>query len=65
MGIRTSPSHYFSLRRTLIQVHLDLFKVHRKFQYDFGDPLSDLEILVLILEDRRFFHFHFRRHRRG
>ena len=44
-----------SIRRTLILVHLDLFKVHRKFKYDWADPLTDLEILVLILEDRRFF----------
>lgn len=58
MEIRTSLSHYFSLRRTLIQLHLDLFKVHGKFKYDFANPLTDLEILVLILEDRRFFEHH-------
>jgi hypothetical protein len=54
MEIRTSLSHYLSLRRTLIQLHLDLFKFHSKFKYNFADPLTDLEILVLILEDRRF-----------
>ena len=58
MEIRTSLSHLFSLRRTLVQLHLDLFKVHSKFQYDFADPLTDLERLVLILEDRRFFEHH-------
>ena len=56
MEIRTSVSHYFSLRRSLIQLHLDLFKVHRRIQYDpQPDPLTDFEILVLILEDRRYF----------
>src|SRR5215831_15765576 len=56
MAIRTNVSRYFSLRRILIQIHMDLFKVERRIRYDrWPEPLSDFEILVLILEDRRFF----------
>jgi hypothetical protein len=58
MAIRTNVSNYFSLRRTLIQIHLDLFKIEHHIKYDrwWPEPLNDFEILVLILEDRRFFH---------
>jgi membrane peptidoglycan carboxypeptidase len=58
MAIRTNVSKYFSLRRTLIQIHLDLFKIEHHIKYDrwWPEPLNDFEILVLILEDRRFFH---------
>jgi membrane peptidoglycan carboxypeptidase len=56
MAIRTDVSKYFSLRRMLIQIHLDLFKIERRIKYDsWPEPLNDFEILVLILEDRRFF----------
>jgi membrane peptidoglycan carboxypeptidase len=56
MAVRTNVSRYFSLRGMLIQIHLDLFKVERRIQYDRRpEPLTDFEILVLILEDRRFF----------
>jgi membrane peptidoglycan carboxypeptidase len=55
MAIRTSVSR-LSLRRALIQIHLDLLKIHHRIWYDDGrDPLTDLESFVLILEDRRFF----------
>jgi membrane peptidoglycan carboxypeptidase len=57
MAIRTNVSRYFSLRRILIQIHLNLFKIERHIKYDsLPQPLNDFEILVLILEDRRFFH---------
>jgi hypothetical protein len=56
MAVRTNVSSYFSLRRILIQIHLDLFKIDRKILYaPLPEPLTDFEILVLILEDRRFF----------
>jgi membrane peptidoglycan carboxypeptidase len=59
MPVRTGVSRYFSLRRILIQIHLDLFKVESHISYDrWPEPLTDFEILVLILEDRRFFKHH-------
>jgi membrane peptidoglycan carboxypeptidase len=57
MPVRTDVSSYFSLRRILIQIHLDLFKIERRILYQpQPEPLTDFEILVLILEDRRFFN---------
>ena len=56
MPVRTDVSSYFSLRRMLIQIHLDLFKIERRILcLPQPEPLTDFEILVLILEDRRFF----------
>ncbi len=57
MTIRTDVSRAFSLRRILVKIHLDLFKIERCIQSEWGlQPLSEFEKLVLILEDRRFFH---------
>ena len=49
----------FGLRAALLRIHSDLFQVHRLVdQYSIYDPpeLTNLETLVLVLEDRRFMH---------
>jgi membrane peptidoglycan carboxypeptidase len=57
MAVRTGVSRYFSLRRILIKIHLDLFRIEGRIHYQsWHQPLSDFEICVLALEDRRFFH---------
>jgi len=51
----SQPLRMPSIRRFLISVHMDLFVIDRKIlSYENGYPLSDFEILVLVLEDRRF-----------
>ena len=55
--VRASPVRFFSLRRCLIRVHTDLEKIHSRVHWNFGEPkLSKFEVMVLISEDRRFFH---------
>lgn len=45
-----------SLRGALLRVHSDLFAIEQKSVWVFlGDKLSTFEIMVLALEDRRFF----------
>lgn len=39
----------------LLRIHLDLFKIDELVTYDFGGSLTDFEVLVLALEDKRFF----------
>lgn len=49
------PNQFFSFRRILIDLHIDLFSIERKIVYYEGEyKLSDLELLVLVLEDGRF-----------
>jgi membrane carboxypeptidase/penicillin-binding protein len=60
MVLRTGVSAFLSPRRILVGIHRDLFKIERRIVYDYGrpEPLSSLEVMVLILEDRRFFQHH-------
>lgn len=58
MALRTDASIFLSPRRFLIKIHLDLFKIDRLAKDDCYLPLSDFEILVLCLEDKRFFSHH-------
>ena len=60
MSLRTSVSAFFSPRRILVKVHRDLFKIEERVVYERGrpEPLSPFEVMVLILEDRRFFQHH-------
>ena len=59
MVLRTGVSAFLSPRRILVRVHRDLFKIERRIVYDYWpEPLSSLEVMVLILEDRRFFQHH-------
>jgi membrane carboxypeptidase/penicillin-binding protein len=56
--IRGTPLRPFTFRNALIRIHNDLFAVDRKAVWIVpDDPLTNLERMVLILEDRRFF-FH-------
>jgi membrane peptidoglycan carboxypeptidase len=56
LSLRTDVSFFFSPRRALFRIHLDLFKIEALIEYTHPpSPLSDFEILVLALEDRRFF----------
>jgi membrane peptidoglycan carboxypeptidase len=43
-----------------MMIHRDLFKIDRRIRYDRYrvEPLSNFEIMVLVLEDRRFFRHH-------
>lgn len=48
----------FSLRRALLKIHADLLDIDRfviRWAEYYPDHLTDLEKLVLVLEDRRFF----------
>jgi membrane peptidoglycan carboxypeptidase len=60
MAVRTSVSAFLSPRRMLVRIHKDLFKIEARMSYEYGtpEPLSPFEIMVLILEDRRFFQHH-------
>ncbi|MDB5734391.1 MAG: hypothetical protein JWN16_1028 [Alphaproteobacteria bacterium] len=56
---RTAPARFPSVRRALLRVHADLFKIGAQMRLDlFPAQLSELEIMVLISEDRRFFRHH-------
>lgn len=56
MSVRTDISAFLSFRRILIKIHLDLFKIEQRFKPAYWfEPLNDFEVLVLALEDRRFF----------
>src|SRR5260221_147519 len=56
---RTAPARFPSIRRALLRLHGDLFKVASRLNLDlFPDQLDVLEIMVLISEDRRFFRHH-------
>jgi membrane peptidoglycan carboxypeptidase len=51
----TGPRQFLSLKRALFHIHRDLRKVVEGAHWwlDYGD-LTDIEILVILLEDRRF-----------
>src|SRR4051794_3820061 len=60
---RTGTAQLFTIRRALIRINQDLFLVQRKISLQvvfdlYPLSLSDFEILVLALEDRRFFTHH-------
>ncbi|HEY9154188.1 MAG TPA: transglycosylase domain-containing protein, partial [Opitutaceae bacterium] len=49
------PRRLPSFRRLLERVHSDLFTIDREiYRYDYEYQLSDFEMLVLVLEDKRF-----------
>ena len=46
----------WSLRKALLRIHRDLFRIDEFVLPVYGEgPLSEFEKLVLILEDKRFF----------
>ena len=56
MAGRIRPLNVPSLRRCLLEIHRDLFVIDRHaLPYVPEEPLSHLEKMVLILEDRRYF----------
>src|SRR5580704_15151146 len=57
MVIRTTPFRVPFPRRLLIRIHQDLFRIERCTRGSVQHPyeLSNVEIMVLISEDRRFF----------
>ena len=56
MSVRAGIFQLPSFRRGLIRVHKDLFTIHDHMPYYVSEePLTEIEIMVLILEDRRFF----------
>jgi membrane peptidoglycan carboxypeptidase len=56
MTPRPAPLHLPSIRTLLLRIHRDLFKVDKFVRsWTPRDALSTVEILILILEDRRFF----------
>ncbi len=55
--MRTKRRQFFSLRRHLVKIHRDLFTISDFVErYEDEYVLSRFEMLVLILEDRRFFN---------
>jgi len=52
------PRRFPSLKRALFRIHQDLRTVVEGSSWwaDYDKELSDIEILVLLLEDRRFRH---------
>ena len=44
-----------SLKRTLFQIHQDLDRVVTEFSDHSSKDLTDIEVLIVLLEDRRFF----------
>ena len=54
--MRLAPAQFYTPRRALLRLHRDLIQVSLRVQAPIEPrKLSDLEIMVLILEDRRFF----------
>ena len=51
-GVLRIPSSH----RTLVKLHEDLFRIHRKVSQRTFQTLSNAEMMVVLLEDRRFFH---------
>ncbi|MBL1256180.1 biosynthetic peptidoglycan transglycosylase [Methylocystis sp. Sn-Cys] len=57
---RETPAKLPSFRNLLIKLNSDLFEISYKKPFAYWDSpaLTELEILILILEDRRFFSHH-------
>ncbi|SRR6266508_3760432 len=56
MAARVQPLNLPSFRRSLIAIHRDLFVIDEyALEYVSSEPLSIVEKMVLILEDRRYF----------
>jgi hypothetical protein len=56
MAIRTNVSRYFSLRRILTQIHLNLFKIERHIKYDSLRKGSVGLFTTQQLKGKDFFH---------
>ena len=56
-ALKLRPKQLFSIKRSLVKIHRDLFKIDEKIQRFAANraPLTPLEKLVIVLEDRRFF----------
>ena len=56
-GLKLRPKRIFSIKRSLVKIHRDLFAIDSKVDNLAGQrgPLTTFERLVLVLEDRRFF----------
>lgn len=54
--MRTRIAQFYSPRRLLVRLHMDLLEIELRVRSDSRpEPLDTLETFVLILEDRRFF----------
>jgi len=49
------PRRFPTLKRLLFQIHQDLQKIIVPYGFYGQDDLSDLETMIILLEDRRFF----------
>lgn len=54
MAFKIDKIKFPSLKQYLIQIHLDVKMIATKIEWDFGQPYTDFEILVILLEDRRY-----------
>lgn len=54
--MRIAPAQFYTPRRALLRLHRDLFQISLRIRAPIKPRrLSDFEIMVLVLEDRRFF----------
>lgn len=51
----TKPRRFQSPKYLLFRIHQDLAKIVMPFESGGSDDLTDIEVLIILLEDRRFF----------
>ncbi len=52
------PRQFPFPKRMLLRIHRDLAKIVRPFEGFYRHDLSDIEVIIVLLEDRKFFQHH-------